>query len=149
MRRRISSSGSVNGGLAGGIHPSFTTQKRKMVDLPHPGVPPSPTPCPHRSLSVPLFFCPRLCLSLVVSCFVWPRKSWSFDSAAVHHSPCQPRQIAACYALLIRMGEFSTPQCQFKVIIFWKACQKNLPKTKANIKQQGKGKWTRCFIFYH
>lgn len=55
-RRRISSSGSVNGGLAGGIHPSFTTQKRKMVDLPHPraGPPRPPRPivlCPSVSRS--------------------------------------------------------------------------------------------------
>lgn len=52
-RRRISSSGLVNGGLAGGIHPSFTTQKRKMVDLPHPGVPLCP-PTLHRPLSISL-----------------------------------------------------------------------------------------------
>lgn len=75
-RRRISSSGSVNGGLAGGIHPSFTTQKRKMVDLPHPGVPLAhPRPivlCLFLSLflSLPLFV-------RVVSCLVSPRKSWS------------------------------------------------------------------------
>lgn len=67
-RRRISSSGSVNGGLAGGIHPSFTTQKRKMVDLPHPGLPHAPI-APSLSLSLPLF--------RVVSCLVSSRKSWS------------------------------------------------------------------------
>lgn len=39
-KRRISSSGSVNGGLVGGTLPRFTTQKRKMVEssgaFPHP-----------------------------------------------------------------------------------------------------------------
>lgn len=39
-KRRISSSGSVNGGLVGGTLQSFTTQKRKMVEswgaFPHP-----------------------------------------------------------------------------------------------------------------
>lgn len=111
-RRRISSSGSVNGGLAGGIHPSFTTQKRKMVDLPHPGVPlthPRPiVPCLFLSLflSLPLFV-------RVVSCLVLPRKSWSDLSCQVFRPPFSisaPPDSCLLHSVSLNVL-FSTHQC--------------------------------------
>lgn len=106
--------------------------------LAHP-MPPSFFVCSSLLLSSPLFVAGGVvfCLASQVVVF-WQCCRPPFSMSASPDS---------CLLLLIQMGEFSTHQCQFKVIIFWKSCQKNLPKTKANIKQQGKGKWTRCFIF--
>lgn len=79
-KRRISSSGSVNGGLVEGTLPRFTTQKRKMVESSVPS--PAST---HSSLC--LFVCVPV---LDVSCA---------SGTLLYHLPCQ---LSVCLSIFVR-----------------------------------------------
>lgn len=91
-RRRTSSRGSVNGGLVGGTHPSFTTQRRKMVE-------PWGFPLTH-------LYCHHL-LWLCQSC---P----SGALIVLYHLPCQ-LCVHVCIYLCISVGSCLVAQGQW----FW------------------------------
>lgn len=101
-KRRISSSGSVNGGLVGGTLPSFTTQRKKMVEpsgvLLHPPtairsvfvcVPVRDVSCASGTLTL-LYHLPcqlSVCLLISVRSFHWKRDcgSLTYDLAPWPH----------------------------------------------------------------
>lgn len=122
------------------------------------GRPPPPWGAPLAHPMPPSFF---VCSSLLLSSPLFVAGGVMFCLASqvvVFWQCCRPpfSMSASPDSCLLRSfnpdGWIFNPSVSIQSDHFLEGLPKNLPKTKANIKQQGKGKWTRCFIFslfYH
>lgn len=117
------------------------------------GRPPPPWGAPLAHPMPPSFF---VCSSLLLSSPLFVAGGVVFCLASqvvVFWQCCRPpfSMSASPDSCLLRSfnpdGWIFNPSVSIQSDHFLEGLPKNLPKTKANIKQQGKGKWTRCFIF--